>query len=270
MADWVLLIPPSEGKADAPTSGAVLSDVRSKSKCNAFAELDPLRDRVIDALQNRLERTVGLDKLFELTGKSLDDAIRLNRRIRETPVAAARDVYTGVLYEAVSFKSLKPAEKKLFEGRTLIISGLFGLLRPTDHIPPYKLKINSDLGGVVGKLPQFWRKPVSEIIRREIRGKVVWDLLPEQHRRVWDSTGESAARHEIRFVKRVVRDGVAEYKTISHHSKSLKGALIRHLLARNATTPDALTDFRHPDGYSFNQDFSVLGDRDSIIVFSAN
>ncbi|MBI1292314.1 peroxide stress protein YaaA [bacterium] len=269
MSDWVLLIPPSEGKAAPPASGPTLEKARSRSKSNAFPTLDPLRDMVLEGLSAVIQRSNRLDLFFELTNDTLADAIRLNSGILTSPTAPARDVYSGVMYDAVAFKTLKAPEKKLFDQKTLIISGLYGLLRPTDLIAPYKLKISSDLGGVVGKLTQFWRRPVSELLRREVRGKVVWDFLPEAHRRVWDSTGETAARHQVRFVKRVVRSGVAEYKTISHHSKSLKGALIRHLLARNAADPEQLHDFQHPDGYRFNRELSVFGRIESTLVFSA-
>jgi cytoplasmic iron level regulating protein YaaA (DUF328/UPF0246 family) len=243
--------------------------VRAKGKANAFDALDRHRDLVIDGLGAVLERAVGLEKFFEVTGEALTDAIRLNRAIRTSPTAPARSIYNGVMYEAIAYDSLKATEKKLFDKKALIFSGLFGLLRPTDHIPPYKLKMAADLGGVVGKLPQFWRRPVSELLRRELRGKVVWDFLPEAHRRVWDNTGETVARHQVRFVKRVVRSGIAEYKTISHHSKSLKGALIRHLLARNASEPEELHDFAHPEGYRFNRELSIFGRQESTLVFSA-
>jgi hypothetical protein len=269
MSDWVLLIPPSEGKAAPPASGPILEKARSRIKTNAFPSLDPLRDHVMDGLAGVLQRNVRLDLFFEVTNDALAEAIRLNSAIATAPTAPARDIYSGVMYDAVAFSTLKAAEKKLFDQKALIISGLYGLLRPTDHIAPYKLKIGADLGGVVGKLTQYWRRPVSELLRREVRGKVVWDFLPEAHRRVWDSTGETVARHQVRFVKRVVRSGVAEYKTISHHSKSLKGALIRHLLSCNASDPEQLHDFQHPDGYRFNRELSVFGRVESTLVFSA-
>ena len=111
---------------------------------------------------------------------------------------------------------------------------------------------------------------MSEIIRQEVRGKVVWDFLPDQHKRLWDNTGEFVAHHQIKFVKRVIRSGVAEYKTISHHSKGLKGALIRHLLRRNAHEPSELHDFKHPDGYRYSEELSVNKSNDSVLVFAAN
>jgi uncharacterized protein len=269
-AKWLLLLPPSEGKAAPPANASHYATVIKRKKDNAFPELDKYRQLVIDVLQDAIHRNHGLDKLFEVSGHTLEHAIEANLAINKSPTLTARELYTGVLYEAINYKTLKAGEKKLFDHHTIIFSGMFGLIRPTDLLPDYKLKIGANLGGTVGKLIQYWRAPVSEILRHEVRGKVVWDFLPDQHRRLWDGTGEMVGRHQVKFVKRVIRSGVAEYKTISHHSKALKGALVRHLLATNATNPEDLQDFIHPDGYVFHRELSVISDRDSTLVFAAD
>lgn len=269
MSGWILLIPPSESKSSPPSKGKHLGDVLGTKRYNAFAELEPCRELVREAVNQALERGQGLDQLFEVGGVALDQAIATNREIMSSPVAPARELYTGVMWDAIGYGTLGAAEKKRFDRQTLIFSALFGLLRPTDLIPNYKLKMGGNIGGPVGKLVQFWRRPVSEVLRRELRGKVVWDFLPDIHRRVWDSTGEIVARHQVKFVKRIVRGGVAEYKTISHHSKALKGALIRHLLRKNATSPKDVQDFKHKDGYTYHRELSVESARESQLVFAA-
>ncbi len=268
MSGWVLIIPPSESKS-CGAKGSTFAETRKSRKTNSFPDLDEPRTVLINYLQALIERGQAMDRIFEANGTALTEAVAWNRALLNAPVIPARDLYTGVMYKAIDYKTLAAREKKLFDQQTLIVSGLFGLLRPSDLVPPYKLKISANLGGLVGKLPNYWRRPVSELLRREVRGKVVWDFLPDQHRRVWDNTGEVAARHQVKFVKRIIRSGVAEFKTISHHSKALKGALIRHLLKKNAETPKDLHDFVHEDGYVYNRELSVTSRRESILVFAA-
>lgn len=270
MRDWILLLPPSETKAKPARNGMAYETARKKKETNSFAILEPLRQRVLEALLAVCERGTGLEALFELRADALDEALQLNRGIRSATTLPARDLYAGVLYEALGYKALPKNQQELFDSHTLIVSGLFGIVRPMDRIPPYKLKVSANLGGTIGKVVNFWRGPVSEIVRHEVRGRVVWDFLPEQHRRMWDGTGELKARHSVKFVKRVVHQGVAEWKTISHQSKALKGALVRHLLEKNATTPRALQDFEHPEGYHFEPSLSVMGSRESELVFAAD
>ncbi len=269
MSDWVLLLPPSESKASPPGSGMLFQNAFKQKKTNSFSDLNPRRRILFDALQDVLRRPHGLEKIFEVRGEALDEAIRANRNFEEARTLPAREMYTGIMYQAIDFGTLKKAEVKLFDNQTLIVSGLFGLLRPNDRIPPYKLKISANLGGAVGRLAIYWREPVSTILRQELKGKVVWDFLPDQHRRVWDSTGETRAVYGVKFVKRVVRDGVAEWKTISHYSKALKGALVRHLLRKDAMSPKDLKDFVHSEGYRYEPSLSVEGKRTAVLAFAA-
>ncbi len=269
MSDWILLLPPSESKAIPPKNGMSYESARKKKSFNAFPELDEHREGLIRTLEMILGRGSGFEELFEAQGEALEEAVRLNRACRKAPTLPARELYNGVLFEALALSTLPKKHQAIFDRNTLIVSGLFGLVRPTDRIPPYKLKISANLGGRIGRVANFWRRPVSEIIRQEIRNKVVWDFLPEQHRRVWDGTGEARARHTVKFVKRVVYRGVAEWKTISHHSKSLKGALVRHLLKRNSGDPECLHDFQHPEGYEYSPSLSVRNPRASELVFAA-
>lgn len=269
MSDWVLLLPPSESKATPPGNGMGFDNAMKSKKTNSFAALGPMREMVFEALDQVLARTGGWEEVFEVRGEALDETIRLNRSFRTSTTMPARELYAGIMYQAIDFKTLAKKEQQLFDKQALIVSGLFGLVRPTDRLPPYKLKIGANLGGVVGKLANFWRGPVSDVLRHELKGKVVWDFLPDQHRRVWDGSGEIRACHQVKFVKRVIRSGVAEWKTISHHSKALKGALIRHLLEKDADNPKALRDFEHPDGYRYDPSLSVESKRAAQLVFAA-
>lgn len=269
MSDWALLIPPSETKATPPGNGMLFPNAQKSKRTNYFKELTPHRQLVMEALESVLHRNGGWEEVFEVRAEALEEALRLNRNFMNSTTLPARELYSGIMYQAIDFRTLGAAEKKLFDQQTIIFSGLFGLLRPTDRIPPYKLKMSANLGGMVGKIANFWRNPVSEVLRRELKGKVVWNFLPDQYKRVWDSTGEIRAEHQVKFVKRVIRSGVAEWKTISHHSKSLKGALIRHMLKKDAESPRALKDFAHPDGYHYEPSLSVESRRSALLVFAA-
>lgn len=269
MSNWVLLIPPSETKATPPGNGMAFANAQKSKRTNAFQDLEPHRKLVMDALEAVLSRNGGWEEVFEVRNDALEEALRLNRNYMNSTTLPARDLYQGIMYQAINFKTLTAKDRKLFDQSTLIFSGFFGLLKPTDRIPPYKLKMSANLGGMVGKVANYWRQPVSEVLRRELKGKVVWNFLPDQYKRVWDSSGEIRAEHQVKFVKRVIRSGVAEWKTISHHSKSLKGALIRHMLKKDAESPKALKDFTHPDGYHYEPSLSVESRRSALMVFAA-
>ncbi|MFP5407571.1 MAG: peroxide stress protein YaaA, partial [Gammaproteobacteria bacterium] len=53
--------------------------------------------------------------------------------------ARADRVYSGVLYEALDLTSLDAAARRRATSWLAVTSGLFGLLRPADRIPAYRL-----------------------------------------------------------------------------------------------------------------------------------
>lgn len=269
MSNWLLLLPPSEGKATPKPTNKVYKDCLANKRYNSFPILNEHRLELIKALQDLINRQGGWEEIFEVKGVALEAAIRDNRNILEAPTLPARELYNGVLYTALNYPTLTKEQKELYNAQTLIFSGLYGLLRPTDRIARYKLKASADMGGLVGKLSHFWRSRIAEVLRTETRGKVIWNLLPEQHQRIAELPGDISAVHEIKFVKRVVRSGVAEWKTISHHSKNLKGAFVRYLLEKDPTKPKDLRDFTHPDGYQYEPSLSVESRSASQLVFAA-
>ena len=65
----------------------------------------------------------------------------------------AIEIYDGVLYQGLNWKTLTAAEQKRANTKVLIISALFGLVRPLDKIFSYKEKIDN----------QLWREAIDQV-----------------------------------------------------------------------------------------------------------
>jgi hypothetical protein len=61
----------------------------------------------------------------------------------------------------------------------------------------------------------------------------------------------------VRFLDDVERHGARELVTVSHWNKLLKGALVGFVVAEQATRPEALAGFEHPQGYAYRPDLTV-------------
>jgi cytoplasmic iron level regulating protein YaaA (DUF328/UPF0246 family) len=98
----------------------------------------------------------------------------------------------------------------------------------------------------------FWRPRLTAALADRLAGRVVWDLLPNEHAAAWDPAQVAVARRiTVRFV-------TAQDTTVSHWNKLLKGSLVRHLATTGLTDPRGLVDFDHPAGYRLDLDASVL------------
>ena len=88
--------------------------------------------------------------------------IERNTRLLELPTRPAADVYVGELHDGLDVASLS-AGGTARAGRSLIItSALWGALRPTDRIPPYRMRVWSHLVGL-GRVEPLWRAVLPDL-----------------------------------------------------------------------------------------------------------
>jgi hypothetical protein len=170
--------------------------------------------------------------------------------------------YTGVLYRELDWPSLPVRARRRGGQQVRIVSGLWGLVAPGDPIPPYRLKMSAALDGF-GRLSTWWRPRLAPVVADLTAGRVVWDLLPNEHEAAMDWTAaEPRQRVVVRFLD-------AQGRTVSHWNKLLKGSLVRWLLTEVPDGPEALAGFRHPLGHRLDRPASALRDDVATAVLRA-
>jgi len=166
----------------------------------------------------------------------------LGAGVAGAPTLPAIERYTGVLYRELDWASLPAPARRRGHGSLLIVSGLWGVAGPRDPIPHYKLKMSASLPGF-GRLSAWWRPRLTDALAAHLRGRVVWDLLPNEHAAAWDPGAVPARR---RLAVRVVD---ADGRTVGHWNKLVKGALVRRILTEGLDDPAGLDGWVHPSGH---------------------
>jgi len=233
LAGVLILLPPSEGKT-APAAGAPL-DLAMLSR----PTLTRARDRAVTALA---KLSSGREKrALEILGLGPKQAAELerNRQLRTAPTAPARQIYTGVLYEALDFATLTPQAQQRADECVLIASGLWGLVGPGDRIPAYRCSIGVQLP-VLGGLTTYWRKALAHAIPDD---ELVMDLRSEAYAKTWTSDRAISVR--------VLQERDGKRTVVSHFNKATKGRIVRDLLQAGAAPAsvrqlkDALGDLKY-------------------------
>ncbi len=227
----LILLPPSEGKT-APVRGPALQLDSLSSPA-----LTPTRQVVLAALVAASARPDAADVLH--VGPGLADEVARNVHLAGAPTAAARRVYTGVLYAAAGLDRLTPAARSRAAESVRIVSGLWGLVSPDDAIPAYRLSMGTELPGI-GPLAAAWREPLAaELDDRALSGELVVDCRSAAYLAAWRPP--RAAQSSWTQV-RVLREVDGHRSVVSHHAKHTRGVLTRHLLTRRGNAPhDATT-----------------------------
>ena len=228
----VILLPPSEGKAPGGSGPGWAAGT--------------MADRPLD--------------------RSRREVLRAARAAGATPrraaTAPAMARYTGVLYQELAWSTLPAAARRRGAAQVRTVSGLWGLVAPTDPIPPYRLKMSASLEGL-GRLSTWWRPRLAPVLAGLTEDRVVWDLLPNEHAAAMDWTACAPARRvTVRFLD-------AQERPITHWNKLLKGSLVRWLLTEQPAGPEQLAQFRHPLGYRFDPGASTLTGPVAAVVLRA-
>jgi uncharacterized protein len=217
LSDVLILLPPSEGKASEGT-GPALGEL-------SFPKLDRARKRVRTALARASKRRDALAVLGLSPG--LAGELDKNLALETAPTLRAGELYTGVLYDNLSLATLDADARARAEDSVLIFSGLWGVVRPSDRIPPYRLSMGVTLP-VLGGLATFWRPYLTKELDR-LPGLVV-DMRSGTYAGAWKPGERSVG-------VRVFRDG----KVVSHMAKATRGEVTRVLL-ESPTAPESPSD----------------------------
>jgi len=190
----LVLLPPSEGKSE-PAVGDPL-DLSSLVFADALNER---REQVLDAFDSRL---------------------------RDAPTAPAADVYTGVLFQRLELPRLPVKARR----QVLIFSALWGVVRPEDRIPFYKLPPKTKLKGI-GAPSAFWRPALVEALPDK-EGELIVDMRSAAYASFWKP------KRATLLLVRAFTEKDGERKAVSHMAKASRGDVARALLSAKKAPRD--------------------------------
>lgn len=254
MPNFSILLASSDGKTSGGNPFAPdMFDYRTANTFNYFKVLNPERRQIINALLAAIgDEDLDLETILGVGGEELASAVEVNRNILQAPLMSALDRYNpGVLYQATDFQGLPTgAQRRLLE-EGIILSGLFGLLRPDDLIPEYRLPMSAELPGI-GKVSEFWKPLLSKELNETLTGRFVWNLLPEDYEIAWDDEHTYEAMVKIEFMRKVK----GELKPISQDIKPLRGKIVNFIVQETLEDLELFLEWRHPSGYKVDQSLS--------------
>lgn len=218
-AQVMIWLPPSEGKT-APAHGPAL-DLAALS----LPALTEAREEVARTLVAVSASPSGAEVLH-LGPRSRGD-LETNAHLGDAPCAPAREVFSGVLFEAAGLGRCRRGPRG---PEVWIFSGLFGALRPEDPIPDHRLPMGARLPGT-GALAGFWRPRLHDALEDRTRGATVVDLRSGPYRSACTGGWADVLRIDV------VRSRDGRRGVVSHQAKHWRGMVCAGLLD---ASPDSL------------------------------
>lgn len=211
----LVLLPPSETKANGGDGPAL--DLAGLS----FPELTKTRRALLrDLVRLAKKETEALRLALGVSEKQGHEVLK-NRALLTSATMPALSLYTGVVYDNLSYSTLGPQARRRADESLVVASALFGLLRPQDRVPSYRLSGGTTLPGLGGLAPR-WRPALEPLLHKDF----VVDLRSGAY--------ANLARVRGACEVRVLRDEGGRRTVVSHDNKWTKGKLARALCESGA------------------------------------
>ena len=162
--------------------------------------------------------------------------------------------FSGDVYRGLSAYTIPQEKIELLQNTVRIISGLYGILKPTDLIQPYRLEMGTKFP--VGKnknLYEFWKKYITKTLNDELKDDELFlNLASNEYFKAIDTKALKVPVITANF--KDFKNG--EYKMIMTFAKQARGYMTRYVIDTNAQTIDDLKGFNY-EGYNYSEPMST-------------
>jgi hypothetical protein len=164
--------------------------------------------------------------------------------------------FDGDVYRGLDARSLGTADLAWAQEHLVILSGLYGVLRPLDRLQPYRLEMGTPLRTARGKdLYAYWGATVADYLNQrlaEAAAPMVVNLASVEYAQV---VLGKAARQTLRarVIDCVFQDWKSgAYRIIGFHAKRARGLMARHAVQQRARSLRQLETFG-AEGYALDR-----------------
>ena len=171
--------------------------------------------------------------------------------------------FNGDVYQGLDAPGLSDAKLKWAQDHIVLLSGLYGVLRPLDLMQPYRLEMGTRLATANGKtLYDFWGPDIAQYLNDRLAElaksgarkaePIVLNLASEEYFKAVDLKALKAK--VVQCVFQDFKNGA--WKVISFHAKHARGLMARYVIEHKIRDPAKLHGF-DSEGYAYDPTVST-------------
>lgn len=171
--------------------------------------------------------------------------------------------FDGAVYKGINAGKLNEKQLAFANDHLIILSGLYGALRPLDLIKPHRLEMGTKLKNRRGNnLYSYWNNKLTTYLKSELKKQndnILIDLASKEYSSVIDMS-----KINIKIITPVFKEYKnGNYKAITIYTKRARGLMSRFIIENNIILSSELKEFNE-EGYSYKDYLSS----DTKLVFT--
>tara|TARA_B100000902_G_scaffold396682_1_gene458381 strand:- start:20004 stop:20762 length:759 start_codon:yes stop_codon:yes gene_type:complete len=166
---------------------------------------------------------------------------------------AALLAFKGEVYTNMKTENFNKDDFSFLDSRLRILSGLYGILSPSDMILPYRLEMGTKLNvGINKNLYEFWRDILTKYINNESSDNdIILNLASDEYSKVLDF--KKIKSSVITPIFKDIKNGKA--KVVSFFAKRSRGEMCNFIVKNRINDINQIKKFNR-NNYVFSQEES--------------
>lgn len=237
----------------------LLSPTKTQSHCainTDFPHTKPSTLEKADDLMSLLKKLT-LDELSKLMKISNALAVKTKKEINEWGKDSTPSLFLfqGDAFQKLDAATLSTDELLFSNDHMIILSALYGYLRPFDTVSPYRLDMKDPLKTPTAKnLYHYWKDTITTELNNLLAqqsNNAILNLASDEYFDVIDLNKITGEIIHVEF--KVYKDSA--YKTVGIYAKRGRGLLARYIIKNKIDQPTEIATF-HSENFQFSKKLS--------------
>ncbi|MFP4059841.1 MAG: peroxide stress protein YaaA [Bacteroidales bacterium] len=167
--------------------------------------------------------------------------------------------FNGEVYNGLNAPDLSETDLDYAQEHLVILSGLYGILRPLDLIQPYRLEMSTKIrSGNSKDLYQYWNDKITSTVNESLKGhqqKILTNLASAEYFKSIDLKKIDGEVLDIAFKEKRGNS----YRPVQIYLKKARGMMAHYIIKNRISEPEHVKGFDY-EGYHFNESLSSGND----------
>ncbi|MDX9704589.1 MAG: peroxide stress protein YaaA [Weeksellaceae bacterium] len=239
-------------------SPAKLMSLDSKGKWNKSTSPKFLSQAEVIMEKLQTLKPKDLEKLMSISPALAE--LNVERNLNWKPKTTTKEsspalfAFTGEVYKGLAAETLSEKAQTYLDENLIILSGLYGILRPSDKIRLYRLEMGTKLPlNSTKNLYEFWKETLTEHTNSLLKkNEVLLNLASVEYSKVLDDKKLKSSKIEVDFLD--FKNG--ELKKVMVYFKYARGLMARYCAENNIKKLDDVKLFNE-ENYAFDEKLST-------------
>lgn len=193
-------------------------------------------------------------QLMKIKNKLLDETYNIFQEHHSSSLSKqAIKLYQGVAFEQINLDIYNQKQKQYLDNHLIILSAMYGALKPNDYISPYRLDMTMRPEGI--NLYEYWQDDINNLFKDE---DTIINLASNEFSKMLKPLKDKLITIDFKD-----EDKNGKLKTISYNAKKARGEMVHQLTLNLVKDLEGIksliiSDYHYDNKQSSNKHFVFI------------